>query len=59
MNAVMLRAFLPVGMPAASGHNRDIGAFTDIKVVVYQIIHIAVRDARGDINSLSIGTGFY
>ena len=37
-------------MHAAARYNGNVGALTDIKIVVHQVVHVAVGDTSGNIN---------
>ena len=46
VNSVVARLALAVRVNAASGDYGNLGVFTDVKVVVYQIVDISMCNAR-------------
>ena len=48
VDAVMARRLAVFGVHAAAGHDDDVRILADIKVVVNEIVHAAVRHAGGD-----------
>ena len=48
MDAVVPRGFSGVGVHAAARYDCDVGIFSDIKIIVDQIVYIAVRDTGGN-----------
>ena len=50
VDAVVARLFFAVGMDSAASHHHHVGTLTNIKIVVYKVVHAAVRDAGRDIH---------
>lgn len=55
MDAVVLRTVAAVGIDAAAGDDCHIGIFSDVKIIVDQVLDTAVRDQRGDVDLFAFG----
>ena len=59
VDTVVAGFFLTVGMDAAAGDNGDMGALSHIKIVVYQIVDVAVGHAGRDVDGFILGLRRY
>ena len=57
MDTVMLRRIVSAAVDTASGHNRHIRVFSDVKIIIYKIFQSVLADDHRDMHALVFGSG--
>ena len=58
VDAVMLGEMGRIGVDAAAGHNGDMAVFADKKIVVDEVLEVALAEDDGDVDEVVFGVGF-